>query len=355
MQFTYSHHLVQLVARAEAATTRIAGADPDRRARLAPAARGEAAACSARLDGSPLTDETVARVDAGDVPVLDGPPADLGTGWARALRLEGMETQDVAAVEYANLRTLDAVEAELASRIVTEPLTALRDVHGIVCEGLVDPAVIGAPRRTEQAVHDGAQGMVIYHAPAPDTVEPALADLDEWLRRRTLVQHPAITAGLVHGRLLEIQPFEAGNGRVARACARLVLVAAGVDPQGVAVLERQLMADPTGYYGEVAATVRRRGDRSRWLERHTGALARALEAAADALDPRPRPALPDRGRAVVAAVPAGGRINLREYARDVGVDLRDARADLVAFARAGELVEAAGGGGLTFERPRSMA
>ncbi len=356
MRFEYSHHLVHLLARVEAAHTRLAAADPDRRGALAAAARSESAMLSARLDGSPLTPETVVRVDGGDVPTLSGPgQADLGVGWARALKLDGMETQDVAAVEYANLLAVHQVEAELADAALAHPLDTLRRLHGVICQGLVEPEVIGTPRVTDQAVHDGGQGMVIYNAMAPELVEGAMADLAEWLRRRTLVLSPAVTAGIVHERLLTIQPFEAGNGRVARAFTRLVLMALGVDRSGAAVLERQLWADAAGYYGEIAATMRRRGDTSIWLERHTGALARALERAADELDPRPTPALPERGRAVVAAVAPGRTINLREYAEDAGVELRVARDDLLAFARAGELVELPGGGGLTFQRPETAA
>jgi hypothetical protein len=121
------------------------------------------------------------------------------------------------------------------------------------------------------------------------------------------------------------------------------------------VLERPLWADATGYYAEVAATMRRRGDHSIWLERHTGALARALEAAANELDPQPQPGLPDRGRGLVDRLAPGRTINLREYAKDAGVGLRVARRDLSAFARAGELVEMPGGGGLTFLRPTPPA
>lgn len=350
--FAYSHHLVGLVARAEAASTRLAATDPDRRAALVGPARREAAVLSARLDGSPLTPDTAARVEGGDVPHLDHhSDADMGVGWARALKLDRLETQEVAALEYANLRGIVGHEDALVETCLAEPLDVLRRLHGLICQGLVDPDVIGVWRRTEQAVHDGGQGMVIYNAPAAGLVEGAMAALADWIRRRTLVLPPVITMGVVHQRLLEIHPFEAGNGRVARAFTRLVGRAMAVDPHGVAVPERQLWADATGYYAEVAATMRRQGDLSLWLERHTGAMARALEAAADSLDPRPVPALPERGGPVVAKLLPGRTTNLREYATDTGVDLRTARQDLAAFARAGVLVEVPGGGGLTFRRP----
>lgn len=353
MQITYSHHLVTLVARVHAAATRIAGADPDARAALAETARRDAAVISALLDGSPLRDDTVERVDAGEVPVLDAipEPGAGGTGWARVLKLDALETQEVAAIEYANLRALGAVEADLAGAILAHPLDTLGRLHGVVCQGLVEPDLIGVPRATEQAVHDGAQGRVIYNAMAPERITPALEALGEWITRRSITVPPVVVAGVVHQRLLEIQPYEAGNGRVARAATRVLLLAHGIDPHGAAVVEAPLWADASGYYGEVAATIRRGGDLQRWLERHTAAVATALEAAADALVPQLRPEPPERGRGVVDRLAEGRTISLRDYAEDVGVDLRTAHADLSAFVRAGQLADVPGGAGLRFARP----
>lgn len=49
---------------------------------------------------------------------------------------------------------------------------------------------------------------------------------------------PAIVlAAVVHGELLALAPFTAGNGVVARAAARLTLIARGLDPSGVSVPE----------------------------------------------------------------------------------------------------------------------
>lgn len=350
MDFSYSHHMIQLVARAEAANTRLAAAAPDLRAMLAGRSRRESAFLSARLDGSPLLPETAEKVDEGAVPILEEIPADPGVGWARALRLESLETQDVAAVEYHNLRGLATLEQELAEVALRHPLDTIRRLHGLICQGLVDPSIIGVWRQTDQAIHDGGQGMVIFNAPAPEEVEAGMAALDDWLRRRTVILHPSVTAAIAHERILELQPFEAGNGRVARAFARIILVSAGVDPHGAGVVEGPLWDDAKGYYAEIAATTRRRGDLTRWLERHTGALARALEAAADELDPRPLPGLPERGRVIVAKLLPGTSINLREYAKDAGVELRVAVADLTAFARAGILVEEPDGAGLSFRR-----
>ena len=59
-------------------------------------------------------------------------------------------------------------------------------------------------------------------------------------------------------------------------------------------------------------------------------------------------------REAVEALQPGATISLRDYAEDVGVPLRTAQADLVAFARARLLLESPGAGGLKFYKPRSV-
>ncbi|GDY30731.1 hypothetical protein GTS_23640 [Gandjariella thermophila] len=53
---------------------------------------------------------------------------------------------------------------------------------------------------------------------------------------KTEVPGPVLAA-VVHGELLALAPFEAGNGVVARAAARLTAIATGLDPKGLAVPE----------------------------------------------------------------------------------------------------------------------
>jgi hypothetical protein len=354
----YTDHLVSLLGRCEAAAARIAGADPDRRAALAASARVEAARRSARLDASPLTDETADDVDARlaagqpptpaalELPEPDGSPG----GWARALKLDGMQTQEVAAVEYANVLAARDAEVQLAAEVLVRPLDALGTLHGLLCRGLVDPEVAGRPRRTEQAMHDGAQGLVLYHAPPAEDVPRLMDGLASWLGEGSATLPSVVVAGIVHERLLEWLPYEAANGRLARAAARLVLHARGIDPQGLAVIERPLAADPVGYYAEVAATVRRRGDLGPWLERWAEAACAALETAAEAADPRPAPMLPPRARQLAERLAPGDAITVREHAEAAGVRREAALADLRALGRAGLLVADPGSRGLRWRR-----
>ncbi|MPZ87789.1 MAG: hypothetical protein GEU81_06890 [Nitriliruptorales bacterium] len=363
MRIAWTNHLVALVGRTEAAAARVAGVPPERRAGAARAARLQGARLSARLDASPLDEATAERIDAREaagLPVIEGlrerprEPA-TGGGWARALRLEGMATQEMAAVEYANLLACADAEPEVAGWFFERPLEGLARLHSEICRGLVDAEVLGRPRRTDQAVHDGAQGRVIYHPADPERIPGLLDELHVWLTRRSTGLPAAVVAGAVQERLLEWQPFEVGNGRLARAASRIVLRARGLDPDAVAVPERFLAVDPAGYFAEVAATQHRGGDLAVWLERYLEALAAALEAVANDLDPRVLPEVPARAAAVLATLGGTEVVTVREYAERAGVTLATAAGDLRALSVAGELLLVPRTRGLRFRRPGDRA
>ncbi len=379
MHIAWTDHLVTLVGASEAAAARLALAPAEPRSVLARRSRRESSRLSARLDASPLTEETAAAVSAREdagLPAVDAlpgaggpaaPPAvgepvdgvqggaalDPTGGWARALRLEGMETQDVAAIEYANLLGCFDAEPAVAAGFLDRPLEGLARLHAEIGRGLVNPEVLGRLRRSDQAIHDGAQGMVVYRAVDPDELPGRLADLETWITRTSAGLPALVVAGAVHERLLELQPFEAGNGRLARSASRVVLRARGLDPQGVAVPERFLAADPSGYHAEVAATQRRGGELSLWLERFGEALVAALEDAADRLAPLPPTPLPPRALGVADQLEAGEAVSVRHYAEQTSTSLATARQDLRQLARAGLLVLDPRSRGLRYRRPET--
>jgi Fic family protein len=350
VRFSYSDHLVGLVDEAAATAARIAVAPPDSLAAEALRAKRDTARLSARLDASPLDDATAGAVDAGmwtwpaggprAGQTLTGEAEERAGGWATALKLDAMPTQQVAAVEYANLLACYDAEAELAAQLFQAPLTVLTTLHGLICQGLVAPQVVGRPRRSIQAVHDGAQGRVIFNTPDPRAVPRLLDGLVEWLGATgspgSAGLPTLVVAGVVHERLLEWQPFEAGNGRLARAAARLVLRARGLDPAAVAVPERTLAADPGGYHSEVAATVRRRGDLGPWLEWHAEAVVEGLTSAARRLAAGNSPVSP-RAVEMAGGMAPGATVTLGEYAAKTGLSRETAAADLRALVSAGTL------------------
>jgi hypothetical protein len=357
VRITYSDHLVVLLGQAEAAAARLRLADQARLAALAAAARRAQARASTRLDGSPLEDATADHVDAGANPPAGGPDAAEagagdagGNGWAAAMRLDVLPTQDIAAREYANLLASYDAEPRLAARLFEAPRATLVELHGIIGDGLLPPDRVGTPRRTPRAVHDGAQGQAIYHAPEPDEVPAALDSLCGWLGSTSATKPALVTAGAVHARLLEVQPFEGANGRLARAASRLVLRARGLDPHGLVTPEPFLAADPLGYHREIAATIRRRGDLGPWLERVTEAAVTALERAADVVAPEPGAAPPPRAREVAAGLPAGATLTVAEYAARAGVSRETAVTELRRLVRVGELSLQPSSSGLRYIR-----
>jgi hypothetical protein len=73
--------------------------------------------------------------------------------------------------------------------------------------------------------------------PAPDGAEAA-ARLALLTRTVEATRAPALlVAAVVHGEVLALRPFVAGNGVVARAAARLLLAARGLDPTGAVLPE----------------------------------------------------------------------------------------------------------------------
>ncbi|MCG7286235.1 Fic family protein [Cellulomonas sp. ACRRI] len=61
-----------------------------------------------------------------------------------------------------------------------------------------------------------------------------------------------VVAAVVHGELLAVRPFAAANGTVARAAARLLLCARGLDPTGAVVPEAGWAAAPVPYLATAA-------------------------------------------------------------------------------------------------------
>ncbi|MBT0567140.1 oxidoreductase [Williamsia sp. CHRR-6] len=98
------------------------------------------------------------------------------------------------------------------------PLQALAKLHLLAATDLTDdPDVIGRPR-------------------ADDEVSERLDLLAQLVTGGTRVP-AAVVAGVVHGELLALAPFAVANGVVARAAARLVSAATGLDPHTLAVPE----------------------------------------------------------------------------------------------------------------------
>jgi Fic family protein len=128
------------------------------------------------------------------------------------------------------------VAREVERTVRSAPAQALARLHLAATAGLLPPDEAGRPR-TDGPPRDG------FGDPAP--VGPALAARLEGLSALLGApdETPALlVAALAHAEVLAVRPFRAGNGVVARALARAVLVGRGLDPTGVVVWEAAHLA-----------------------------------------------------------------------------------------------------------------
>ncbi|MFZ0324759.1 MAG: oxidoreductase [Actinomycetes bacterium] len=101
------------------------------------------------------------------------------------------------------------------------PMQALARAHTLVAHDVVDADELGRPR------------------PDPE-VSTRLAQLADVLAAPT-EGAAVVVAAVVHAELLVLRPFGWGNGLVARAAQRLVLIERGVDPDALSVPEAGLL------------------------------------------------------------------------------------------------------------------
>jgi hypothetical protein len=138
-----------------------------------------------------------------------------GVDWPlEAVRgLRGAAGDESAALVHGALRVSAEIGA-LATVWRRAPLQALARLHVLAAADVLPAAELGRP---------WAGG-------------PRLTALAELASGPAAV--PAIVeAAVVHGELLALAPFRWGNGLVARAAQRLILVSRGLDPQSIVAVE----------------------------------------------------------------------------------------------------------------------
>jgi Fic family protein len=173
-----------------------------------------------------------------------------------------------------------------------------------------------------------------------------LALLGAWLSSAGTREHGLIAAGVLHHELLRIHPFDAAGGRLARAAARLLLRARGLDPDGLAAPEPALDGDRLGYHDEVART-RRRRDLTIWLERWSEAVTEGLRTSARALGQLAVEPSKRAVRAVADRTP-GSVFTVADHRAEAQLGPEGSGADLQALLDAGRIVRVPGSRGLRF-------
>ena len=348
--FSHSPHLVDLLAETDRLAALVAAAPAAARAALAPAVRARAVLASLRLDGSDLdvapSDDAVAA--ARSVEGITAEDPQKYATWFEAMRigedLDPEHTAQLHALEYAGVVEADAA-TDLVDTVLTDPGAVLVELHRRLTRGLVAADRVGATRLREQAVHDASNGRILYFTVDPAAVPREVAVLTDWVRTVGTDEHGLIAAGVLHHELLRIHPFDAANGRLARAAARLVLRHRGLDPDGLAAPEPTLDGDRLGYADEVARTLRRR-DLTIWLERWGEAVTDGLRRAARDLGALEAD-LPERSATFLAG--RSEPFTVADLRDATGGDAADRRADLAAMLDAGRIRRVLGSRGLRFE------
>jgi hypothetical protein len=130
---------------------------------------------------------------------------------------------------------LSAELAALASLIRVAPAQALARAHALVARGVLPDNELGK----------------ICSEPG---IAARMNSLGELLTRDTSA--PAIVVGAVaHAEIAVVEPFGDASGLIARAAEHLVLIAAGLDPYGVIVVEAGHAESGTSYSRALSAYV----------------------------------------------------------------------------------------------------
>lgn len=178
-------------------------------ARAEAVARG--ARASAAMDGAPLPLDLVRDVLRG---AAQAPDDAAGRALSGALR---------ATVEAGRL----------AGTLGRSPLQTLARLHTAAAAGLVPDDLLGRPRvGTNQPLDLAGPGPAPVGAGLRDRLDGLVSLLSADAGVPALV-----VAALVHAEVLVVRPFAVGNGVVARALFRAVVVERALDPTGVAVSE----------------------------------------------------------------------------------------------------------------------
>ncbi len=148
-------------------------------------------------------------LDGGSLQVSDGAPDPVLAGALRVSEaLEGGATSLIGVWQRA-------------------PLQAIARLHALAAADLADDDRLGRPRGDAD-------------------VGRRLALLADIVTGGTRVPAPVLAA-VVHGELLTLEPFGTADGVVARAVARLVTMASGLDPHGLGVPEVHWMRHSGDY------------------------------------------------------------------------------------------------------------
>lgn len=143
---------------------------------------------------------------------------------------------------------------ELAGRRVALDEAVIRELHRRVLWNQSPLLTPGEYRRGENRVEDAA-GNPIFRPPPSGEVPELMREFAAWLVSATKKHAPPAVAALAHLEFVAIHPFNDGNGRTARAIARLILARHGYALGGLVSLDAQLDLDRSAYFAAIREAV----------------------------------------------------------------------------------------------------
>jgi Fic family protein len=134
--------------------------------------------------------------------------------------------------------------------LTAAPWQALARLQVAAAADLLDADQLGRPRQDgEQPVDDTVLAGVA--APVGSALASRLQALGSLLSGASSAP-VLVVAGVAQAELLVLRPFLAGNGVVARALFRALVVGRGLDPMGAVVPELAWLTEPAGYASALA-------------------------------------------------------------------------------------------------------
>jgi len=175
--------------------------------------------------------------------------------------------------EIENLNYRDAVR--FARQVAGDPGSIvevdhglLRALHFLIVREVDRYGTAGQYRTQQNAVmHNRA---VLYTPPPPGDCYRLVDGLLSWLPSTQRALHPVVVAAIAHAELINIHPFDDGNGRTTRALTTLLMHRTGWAFRGFVSIEQAFGADTEAYYAALRAFGDRypgaRTDFTMWVE-----------------------------------------------------------------------------------------
>lgn len=156
----------------------------------------------------------------------------------------------------------------------------IREIHRRVLADIDPMLTPGEYRRGENRVID-ASGDTIFTTPPSGDVPDLMRAFGRWLAAGADGLSTPFAAAIAHLEFVAIHPFNDGNGRTARALARLLLTRGGLGFGGLVSLDGQLDQERSTYFAAIAEATGRRYEpgynATPFVEYFAGAAVRAAD------------------------------------------------------------------------------